>query len=97
MPEITTVNTASRAVYTLTSPPTPGLTPPPGVIPNFHEPYTLQPYVALVIPACIIATTLVVGARMFVKIRIVKKLLWEDWTCVLGWVGLSVFFPALFS
>ena len=78
---------ATQATYTVVSPPTPGLEPPPGVIPNFESPYTLQPYVELTVALCIIVTTALVGARIYVKTRIVKKLLWEDWTCIVGWVG----------
>lgn len=78
---------ATQATYTVTSPPTPGLDPPPGVIPNFDQPYTLLPYVELTIALCIIVTTALVGARIYVKAQIVKKFLWEDWTCIVGWVG----------
>lgn len=77
------------AVYTVTSPPNPGLTPPPGVIPDFQDPYTLQPYLELECAAFIVITTAVVAARMFVKVRIVKKILWEDWTAIVGWVSIS--------
>ena len=87
---------AHQATYTVTSPPTPGLDPPPGVIPNFHQPYTLLPYVELTIAGCIAVTTLLVAARVFVKTRIVKKFLWEDWTCVIGWVGRHIQFPLFF-
>lgn len=75
------------AVYTVTSPPNPGLTPPPGVIPDFQDPYTLQPYLELECAAFIVITTAVVAARMFVKVRIVKKILWEDWAAIVGWVS----------
>lgn len=73
-------------VYTFTAPPNPGLTPPPGIIPNFQDPFSLQPYTAVDIALCIILGTLLVAARMFTKIWVVKKFLWEDYTCIVGWV-----------
>ena len=78
---------ATQATYTLVSPPTPGLDPPPGVIPTFHQPYTLQPYVELTISLAIIVTTMLMVARIYVKVWIVKKFLIEDYLCVIGWVS----------
>ncbi|KAG7007793.1 hypothetical protein G7Y79_00008g024310 [Physcia stellaris] len=78
---------ATQATYTLVSPPTPGLDPPPGVIPTFHQPYTLQPYVELTISLAIIITTMLMVARIYVKVRIVKKLLIEDYLCIIGWIS----------
>lgn len=85
----------AQSTYILVSPPTPGLDPPPGVIPTFHQPYTLRPYAELTIALGIIITTLLVMARIFVKACVVRKFLWEDYTCILGWVSLhvSVFAP----
>ena len=81
---------ATQRTYTLTSPTTPALDPPPGVIPTFDQPYTLLPYAELTIASCIFTTTILVFARVWVKVRIVKKLLWEDYTCIIGWVGFYV-------
>ena len=78
---------ATQATYTLVSPPTPGLDPPPGVIPTFHQPYTLQPYVELTISLAIIITTVLVATRFYVKVWIIKKLLIEDYLCFVGWVS----------
>lgn len=61
-----------------TSPIQPGLTPPPGVTPDFESPYTLQPCQAIVIAACIISTTTFLIARLYTKARIVKAVKWED-------------------
>lgn len=91
-----TVTRPQQATYTLTSPPTPGLDPPPGVIPNFHQPYTLLPYTELTIASCAIITTGLVAARIYVKAHLVKKYLWEDYTCILGWVGNCVSFSHIF-
>lgn len=43
----------------------PGLPPPPGITPDFLSPYTLQPYQALTVVACIILTTIMVAARLY--------------------------------
>ncbi|KAL8830102.1 MAG: hypothetical protein Q9191_001626 [Dirinaria sp. TL-2023a] len=82
---------APPATYTLTSPPTPALTPPAGVIPNFEQPYTLLPYTIVTISEAIIVTTILVLARIYVKVFVVKKLLLEDYTCILGWLAYLVF------
>ncbi|KAI4249404.1 MAG: hypothetical protein LQ352_005659 [Teloschistes flavicans] len=58
----------SGATYTITAPLKPALTPPPGVIPNFQQPYTLLPYVELTIAGGIAITTILVAARVFVKL-----------------------------
>ncbi|KAL9594265.1 MAG: hypothetical protein Q9219_007128 [cf. Caloplaca sp. 3 TL-2023] len=71
---------APRATYTITSPPEPALTPPPGVVPDFQDPFTLQPYVELTIAFGIAITTVLIAARIFVKTRLTKKWLWEDFT-----------------
>ena len=65
-------------IYTFTGPPRPGLTPPPGVIPTFSDPFSMQPYQVLTVAACIITTTLLVAARMYTKMFIMKSTVWED-------------------
>ena len=59
-----------------------GLSSPPGVVPNFTDPYTLRPFQALTIAQCIIVTTVVVLARLYTKQYLIKKRNWED--CRLG-------------
>ncbi|KAI4104952.1 MAG: hypothetical protein L6R37_002996 [Teloschistes peruensis] len=81
----------SQATYTVTAPPKPALTPPPGVTPNFEQPYTLLPYVELTIAGGIAISTILVAARIFVKTRLIKKWLWEDSTCIFGWLCYIVF------
>lgn len=78
---------ATQATYTLATPPTPAAEPPPGVIPTFDQPYTLLPYAEVTIALCAAITTFLIAARLYVKICIVKKFLWEDFTCILGWVS----------
>ena len=43
----------------------PGLAPPPGVMPDFTDPYTLQPYQTLTAVASAIMTTVMVVARLY--------------------------------
>ncbi len=56
----------------------PGLAPPPGVMPDFASPYTLEPYQVLTAAECAIVTTLLVAARMYIKYAIIKKVVLED-------------------
>lgn len=51
---------------------------PPGVPAEFSSPYTLRPYQALTIVASVIATTVMVAARLYTKKLIVRALKWED-------------------
>ena len=74
---------ATQATHVVVSPPTPALDPPPGVIPNFQQPYTLLPYAEITIALCAVITLFLIGARVYVKAYIVKKFLWEDFTCIL--------------
>ena len=60
------------------SPDQPGLTPPPGITPDFQDPYSVQPFLTLIAAFSIIITTTLVALRMFAKIRILKAVKWED-------------------
>lgn len=59
-------------------PKSPALKPPPGIVPDFDGPFTLEPYSITTCALCIGLTTTLVLARMYTKVRIVKKVLWED-------------------
>ncbi|KAI4182738.1 MAG: hypothetical protein L6R41_005796 [Letrouitia leprolyta] len=59
-------------------PQSPAMKPPPGFSPNPNDAYTLQPYNIITTAFCAALTTTVVTARLFTKIRIIKKLQWED-------------------
>ena len=61
-----------------TSPFQPSLTPPPGMIPDFQDPYSVQPFLTLTAVFSIIVTTTFVALRMFAKVRILKSVKWED-------------------
>lgn len=66
--------------YILVSPPDAALTPPPGVIPDFHDPFTLRPYWVVTAALGLLFTGLFLALRLYTKISIVKRLRWEDCT-----------------
>ena len=57
------------------------MTPPAGVLPNFHHPANLDVYVILTITLCIAFATLAVLLRMYTKVFILRVLAWEDCEC----------------
>ena len=77
--------------YQAPLPGAPGLPPPPGYESHFQEAYTTGPIYALTMALCVILTTTLVGARLYTKARIMKKLTWEDFTCVFGYILYLVF------
>lgn len=56
----------------------PAMSPPAGVIPNFHNPPNLDVFVALTIALCVTFATLAVLLRMYTKVFILRALAWED-------------------
>lgn len=57
---------------------TPSMAPPPGVTPNFINPYSREKWVITCAVVCLFSSTLFVGARMFTKSIIIKSLDWAD-------------------
>lgn len=55
-----------------------GLPPPPGVIPNFVNPYSRGWLIILTIVICLTLTTLLIGIRICTKFLITKSHGWED-------------------
>ena len=55
-----------------------GLPPPPGVTPNFVNPYSIQRYIILTAVIGLILTTLCVCMRIYIKARVVRSLGWDD-------------------
>lgn len=64
----------------------PAMSPPAGVIPNFHDPPNLDVFVALTITLCVTFATLAVLLRMYTKVFILRALAWEDYVIVLAWL-----------
>lgn len=56
----------------------PGLAPPSGLSPTFHEAYTLRPYMTLEIAACVALTTVLLAGRAYTKLILIKHVSWED-------------------
>ena len=65
-------------LYTITAPAQPALTPPPNVIPDFEDPFSLRPYHTLVGALCVVGTTVAMAARIYTKWRLVRSVRWED-------------------
>ncbi|KAF6227624.1 hypothetical protein HO173_012153 [Letharia columbiana] len=64
----------------------PAMSPPAGVIPNFHNPPNLNVFVTLTITLCVAFGTLAVLLRMYTKVFILRALAWEDYVIVLAWL-----------
>ena len=64
--------------YTIVSPPDPALTPPPGVIPDFQDPFTLRPYFIVASSVGLVVSGFALLLRLYTKIAIVKHCRWED-------------------
>ena len=56
----------------------PAMSPPPGVIPNFHNPPNLNAFVIMTVVLCFAFATLAVLLRIYTKIYILRALAWED-------------------
>ena len=56
----------------------PAMSPPVGVIPNFHDPPNLDVFVTLTIIFCVAFGTVAVLLRMYTKVFILRALAWED-------------------
>ncbi len=54
------------------------LPPPPGVIPNFIDPPKTQAGIIVVVAVGLLLTTVCVCIRVWTKVRITKKVEWED-------------------
>ncbi|KAL8851619.1 MAG: hypothetical protein Q9221_003456 [Calogaya cf. arnoldii] len=64
--------------YTIQGPPDPALTPPPGVIPDLQDPFSLRPYWLVATALGLGASGILLALRLYTKIVIVKRLRWED-------------------
>ncbi|MCJ1469836.1 hypothetical protein MMC07_008478 [Pseudocyphellaria aurata] len=69
-----------------------GSAPPPGVTPNFVDPYSLQRFFILTFVMCVTVTTIFIFVRAYTKIYIIKSHEWEDYMSYLAWSGLIVYF-----
>ncbi|KAH6637888.1 hypothetical protein C7974DRAFT_451058 [Boeremia exigua] len=72
----------------------PALEPPPGVKPNFKNPDNLSHPELAVLQLTI--TTLVVWMRIFTKIRVLKRVLAEDYWLIIAWICFVAFHVIVF-
>ena len=64
--------------FTITIPPDPALTPPPGVVPDFNDPLSIRPYFIVASSLGMVASGFLLILRLCTKIAVVRKLRWED-------------------
>ena len=75
---LTSYLTTMSQTYTIVGPPDPALTPPPGVTPDFQDPFTLRPYFIVASSFGLVVSGFALLLRMYTKIAIVKHVRWED-------------------
>ena len=56
----------------------PAMAPPPGVVPNFVDPPNLRHIVILVLTLCMTFSAIAVLLRMYTKVFILRKVVFED-------------------
>lgn len=59
---------------------TPALEPPPGVSPNFTDPYSLRPFQVATASICVVTATLAIAARFVTKVATSRRLQLEECT-----------------
>jgi hypothetical protein len=57
---------------------TPALAPPPGVMSDFVNSYSLMPWIVGTATVCVVLTALVLALRMFTRAVIIKSVDWTD-------------------
>lgn len=55
-----------------------GLPPPPGITPDFVNPYSTADTLRAIGATCIVLTTLTTATRLYTKCYIIKARGWED-------------------
>ncbi|CAF9908703.1 MAG: hypothetical protein ALECFALPRED_004904 [Alectoria fallacina] len=71
---------------------TPALMPPAGVVPNFiNPPGTLEAVTNATMAICFTFTTIFVLVRLLTKYCVDRAFLWEDWCCLVAWMGILAF------
>lgn len=69
----------------------PGLMPPPGVVPNFIDPYSCQDYGFLELGLCLGLSTVLIGVEAYTKLAIVKSVRREDCILFITWLVFVVY------
>ncbi|KAI9747944.1 MAG: hypothetical protein M1815_003738 [Lichina confinis] len=69
----------------------PALEPPPGVTPNFVDPPSRSYITVIVVTLGLVLTTPLFLLRMYTRYYINRRLWWDDWATLFGWLGLFAF------
>ncbi|KAL6721505.1 hypothetical protein ACLMJK_000609 [Lecanora helva] len=83
--------------YTIVSPSDAALKPPPDVIPDFQDPFTVRPYWIMTASVGLVTTGIILALRLYTKIAVVKKCRWEDYMCCLGFIFFASFIAQVFE
>ncbi|MCJ1263640.1 hypothetical protein MMC22_003510 [Lobaria immixta] len=68
-----------------------GLKPPPGVTPNFVNPYNESKYTATIVASLLPVATIFVWIRLYTKVCLIKSHGWDDYTSFIAWLGLIAY------
>ncbi|MCJ1410693.1 hypothetical protein MMC19_004779 [Ptychographa xylographoides] len=74
-----------------------GLAPPPGIVPDFVDPYSLQPAMIGVFAFYLAITAITTLLRMYTKLYITKTPGWGDYTACIAMLGYIVYCASVFS
>ncbi|MCJ1359567.1 MAG: hypothetical protein MMC33_009569 [Icmadophila ericetorum] len=69
----------------------PSEAPPSGVTSNLVDPSSKAYWVTITWVVCLTLSTLFVLIRMYTRIFITKPVRWDDYTCIIAWLGLYAF------
>ena len=64
--------------YLVVEPTDVALAPPPGVIPEFGDPFSLRPYQNVSMSLGLICSGIFLAARLYTKARVFRRFEWED-------------------
>ena len=75
----------------------PFIDPPPGVVANLQNPYSLQKYDILCQTICLTVATTLLSIRIYTKWRVLHTLGSDDWTSIVAFLGLITYGALFFA
>lgn len=75
----------------------PFIDPPPGVVANLQNPYSLQKYDILCQTICLTVATTLLSIRIYTKWRVLHSLGSDDWTSIVAFLGLITYGALFFA
>lgn len=75
----------------------PGVKPPAGQQSNFVDPPSKRGLIIAVAVLAITLSTSFLCLRLYTRRFINRKLWWDDWACILGWIGLTALAALMFK